>query len=87
MVKVTVNVTNPELDALEDLAVCWNLCNKHNSQTLGRTEEEIFAFTQNCKKCGEINRKLRKTCLHLWCKLVDAYLKSSKRGMASKPAK
>jgi len=84
LVEVTVNVTNPELDALEDFVVCWNLCDKHNAQTLDKTDEEIYAITLKCKKCEEINRKLRGKCLHLWCKLIDAYLKSTKRGLAPK---
>jgi len=31
MVKLTVEISNKELDALEDLSVAWNLCDKHNA--------------------------------------------------------
>ena len=82
MVEIKVNVTNKELDALEDLIVCWNLCDKHK-KVINATEEERFAFTQNCKKCEKINKELRGKSLHLWSKLVTAYLKYSKKG---KPA-
>jgi len=33
MHRVTMTVSNSELDALEDSLVAWNLCKKHNAMT------------------------------------------------------
>ena len=79
MVKITVNVTNNELDALENQTLCWNLCNKHKA-VLDASEEKMFEFAQTCKKCLKINQELTNTNLHLWSKLVTAYLKATKSG-------
>lgn len=78
MVKIKADVTSKELNAMEDLTVCWNLCDKHKS-LLNVSEEELFGFTQNCRKCAKINKELRNKTLHLWSKLVTAYLKSTKK--------
>jgi len=77
-VKVTVEVTNKELDAMEDLAVAWNLCDKHK-RIHNASEEQNFKFTQTCKKCVKINKEVRGKTLHLWSKLVTGYLKASKK--------
>ena len=77
MTKVTVGVTKKELDDLENLSVAWNLCDKHKS-ALQATEEDRFRFTQECKKCLKINKEISSRTLHLWSKLVTAYLKANK---------
>lgn len=74
MVRVEADISNAELDAIEDLAVAWNLCDKHNAAIA--TEDERWLFTQECKKCSKINRKLRCKVLHAWSKLVTAYEKA-----------
>ncbi len=78
MVQITLEVTNPELNDLEDLIVCWNLCDKHK-QKINARDEDYFRFTQSCKKCLKINRKIKSKSLHLWSKLVTAYMQSTKR--------
>ncbi len=78
MVKVTIQVMQKELDNLEHMAVCWNHCNKHKG-SLNATEEELFKFTQDCKKCSKINREISHSNLHLWSKLVTAYLKANNK--------
>ena len=78
MVKLIVQITQKELDDLENMAVCWNHCNKHKG-ILNATEEELFKFTQDCKQCSKINRKISGSCLHLWAKLVTAYQKTTKK--------
>ncbi len=77
MVKLTVEVSNKELDALEDLIVAWNLCKKHNA-TIDSDEDDRWRFTQTCPECIAINRLLRSKALHLWSKLVTAYDKPRK---------
>jgi hypothetical protein len=75
MVKVMVQVTQKELDNLEDLVTAWNLCDKHKA-VYNASEEELFGFTQNCRACIKINKEVRGISLHLWSKLVTAYLKT-----------
>lgn len=79
MVKLIVDVTNKELDDLEDLIVAWNLCDKHKAQW-NASEEDYFKFTQTCKKCIKINKIIHGRTLHLWSKLVTAYEKATKNG-------
>ena len=77
MVKVAVQVTNPELDAMEDQIVAWNLCKKH--QAIWRaSEDDRWRFTQTCKACLEVGKEIRRKSLHLWAKLVTAYEKARK---------
>ena len=71
--RISVDVINPELDALEDKLMCWNLCDKHKSLP---SEEEMYKASITCKKCRDIDRKLHNKALHLWSKLVTAYLKA-----------
>ncbi len=78
MVKVALQVTNKELDALENLTVAWNLCDKHKAM-LDASEEDNFRFTQTCKKCIRINGEMGNKTLHLRSNLVTAYLKSTKK--------
>lgn len=83
MVRIIANITNKELDALENQTLCWNLCDKHKA-VLDASEEEMFGFTQTCKKCLKTNRELTNKNLHLWSKLVTAYLKATKKGKNNK---
>jgi hypothetical protein len=78
MVKIVVNVTNKELDSMENLAVVWNLCDKHKA-VINATEEEMFSFTQKCKVCKELNRELSRKVLHVWSKMMTAYLDAKKK--------
>ncbi len=74
MVKIkNLEVTNPELDALEDLIVAWNLCKKHNRESMGKSEVEIFKMQDSCKACENEVKKIRNKSLHLWSKLIHAY--------------
>ena len=81
MVKLTVEVSNLELDALEDVIVAWNLCKKHNAE-IDASEDDRWHFTQTCPKCIKNNRILRSKALHLWSKLVTTYLKHRKKNLA-----
>ncbi|MDO8627344.1 MAG: hypothetical protein Q7K42_02675 [Candidatus Diapherotrites archaeon] len=76
--KLTVEVTNKELDDLEDLIMVWNLCQKHKS-IMHSTEKELFNYAQTCKKCVKINKEIKNKTLHLWSKLVTAYMKATKK--------
>ncbi|MBI4214719.1 hypothetical protein HY546_01870 [archaeon] len=77
MVKITINVSNKELDNLEDFIVCWNLCRKHNATDA--SEEEQFRFTQTCRNCARINSNMKRKAIDLWIKLVKAYEKVTER--------
>ncbi|MFA6530221.1 MAG: hypothetical protein WCT31_00690 [Candidatus Micrarchaeia archaeon] len=68
-----IEVSDPELNALEDLATVWILCKKHNPKTNGKTDVEIYKMQNSCKEC---RKEVKETCnraLHLWSKLVHAY--------------
>ena len=71
--KITANVTNSELDALEDYLVCYNLCPIHHKKTIGATDEQLDEWQNKCPKCIEERKKLFSKSLHLWSKLVHAY--------------
>jgi hypothetical protein len=55
--RVTITVSDSELDALEDSLIVWNLCKKHNAMTFdlktgkARTSQEIFKIQDECKAC------------------------------------
>lgn len=68
-----IEITNPELDALEDLTVAWNLCKKHNAKIHGKSDIEIYKMQNSCKACQKEMKTIRKRTLHLWSKLVHAY--------------
>jgi len=71
-----VEITNPELDAMEDLIVAWTLCKKHNLQTRDKSQVEIYKMQHDCKQCQKEVKKIRNRSLHLWSKLVQAYEKA-----------
>lgn len=74
MVKIkNVEITNPELDAVEDLIVAWTLCKKHTCQTTGKSQVEIYKMQYSCKQCQKEVNKIKNRSLHLWKKLVHAY--------------
>ncbi len=68
-----VEITNPELDALEDLIVAWNLCKEHNALCENKSDVEIYKMQDSCKACQREVKKIRNKSLHLWSKLVHAY--------------
>ena len=78
MVRLIVKVSKNELDGLEDLIVAWNLCKKHNA-IIAASDDEYWKFTQTCKACQKINKDIRNKSLHLWSKLVSAYLKKIRK--------
>ena len=55
--RVTITVSDSELDALEDSLIVWSLCKKHNARTFdfetgkARTSQEIFKMQDECKMC------------------------------------
>ena len=69
----TVEVTKPELDALEDLATAWILCKKHNAQTYGKNDVAIYKMQNSCKTCQREVKGTSGRAIHLWSKLVHAY--------------
>jgi hypothetical protein len=68
-----VEITKPELDALEDLAVVWILCKKHNAQMDWKDEVKVYKIQQSCKACRKEVKTASNRALHLWSKLVHAY--------------
>ena len=45
--RITISLSNDELEALEDSLVAWNLCKKHNAQTWSpKTGERTLVFAK-----------------------------------------
>ena len=70
--RIEVDVTEPELHALEDLCTCIPLCDRHVKVI------NIDEAPKNCKACREVERKWSGKALHLWVKLMDGYLEAQK---------
>ncbi len=74
MVKLNnIEVTNPELNALEDLIFAWILCRKHLVKSANKDDVEIFKMQNSCKTCRKEKDRIKKRCFRLWKKLVRAY--------------
>ncbi|MDO8339299.1 MAG: hypothetical protein Q7T16_01435 [Candidatus Burarchaeum sp.] len=67
--KITAEVTKPELDALEHLCICIPLCEKHK-------QLDLDAPPKDCKKCAKIEREWWGHSFDLWSKLTTAYLRA-----------
>lgn len=68
-----VEITSQELSALEDLAVAWILCKKHNAASVNKSDVEIFKMQNSCRACTKLFKQNRNHALHLWSKLIHAY--------------
>ena len=81
MKEITLNVSNKELNNMEDLAVCYNVCKFHkrlldSPEFVSNPNYEVFDKSiAVCKKCISINKRMSKMLLHTWCKMVTAYEK------------
>lgn len=74
--KLTVDVTNPELDALEDVLTVWNLCSSHSASSPRMSQRRIAAIQYSCPNCHRLLRTRVDKSLKLWSKLVAAYDRS-----------
>jgi len=70
--RIEVDITDKELNALEDILICWNLCPKHKKC---KTEKEMAIATVECKNCIKEYEKLHKLAWAAEAKLWMAYLK------------
>lgn len=71
-----MEVTNPELDALEDVLTVWLLCDRHKVRSMKATQAQIAGWQHGCKTCHAIYQKEIQRALRLWSKLVQQYDKS-----------
>lgn len=71
--RISVIVTNPELDALEDVLTVWLLCDRHMVRSAKATPVQIAGWQRGCKKCFAIYQKENRRALQLWSKLVEQY--------------
>ena len=76
--RVTISVSNNELEALEDSLVAWNLCKKHNAQawspkTGEKTEQEIFKMQDECESCKRYNNKPHRKAWQIASRLFRAW--------------
>lgn len=70
---ITVDVTNPELDALEDVLVAWNLCPRHTEASARANHRQIVLWQYSCKSCRKGHAALVTASLRLCGKLCKAY--------------
>ena len=71
--KLTVDVTDPELGALEDVLIVWNLCPTHASAAVRANREKIGRWQYGCSRCrGVLDQKVKRS-LGLWSKLCRAH--------------
>ena len=75
--KLTVDVTNPELDALEDVLTAWNLCPSHTQATSGVSYRRIAAWQYGCPRCKRLLDTRVDKSLKMWSKLCSAYDRKS----------
>ncbi len=77
--KVSINVTNNELEALEDALVAWTLCKKHNRDVWNKTQIETFSIQSKCKACTRANKAVQRKAIGVMSKLFRAYDADKKR--------
>lgn len=71
--KITVDVTNPELDSLEDVLTAWNLCPRHVEKSATAGQKVRLGWQYTCGDCKRtLDARIDKS-LHLWSKLCRAY--------------
>ena len=62
--RVTITVSDSELDALENSLIVWNLCKKHNAMTFNfktgksMTDQEIFKMQDGCEACQRQKKRV-----------------------------
>ncbi|MDE1810993.1 MAG: hypothetical protein KGH66_03055 [Candidatus Micrarchaeota archaeon] len=76
--KITITVSNSELEALEDVLIAWNLCRKHKAQTWSpstgvKTSQEIFKMQDECNACQKQNNALHKKAWKVLSRLYTAW--------------
>jgi hypothetical protein len=79
--KITIAVSDSELNALEDSLIVWNLCKKHNAMTFdfktgkSRTEQEIFKMQDECNACQRQKKLIFRKAWSVNSKLFKARYK------------
>ena len=80
--RVTITVSDSELDALEDSLIIWNLCKKHNAMTFdfengkARTSQEIFKMQDECEACQRQKKRVFGKAWSVTGRLFEARYKS-----------
>jgi hypothetical protein len=70
--KLTIKVSENELNWAEDYIHCWLLCKKHNSVFSDVSDAVLYAYTHGqCKKCTAKTTKGRKICWSIISRLFD----------------
>jgi hypothetical protein len=75
--KLAVNVTNPELDALEDVPTVWNPCPSHRKAASRLNQRGIAALQYGGPKCRRLLQTRVDKSLQLWSKLCGTYDRES----------
>ena len=76
--RVTITVSDSELDAIEDSLIVWNLCKKHNAMTFdfkngkARSSQEIYKMQDECEACQRQKKLIFRKAWSVNGKLVTA---------------
>jgi hypothetical protein len=81
--RLTVHVTNRELDALEDVLTVWIMCPTHTRRSPTASERQRVLWQYGCRSCNRLRMKSVETSLELWSRLCAAY----DRGDAGSPTR
>jgi len=79
--RITITVSDSELDALEDSLIVWTLCKKHNSMTFdfetgkSRTIQEVFKMQDECEECQRQKKLVFRKAWSITGKLFKARYK------------
>jgi hypothetical protein len=82
--KVTISVSNRELEMLEDSPVAWNLCKKHKAEVWApehwqESEQEIFKVQDECDAHKRYNNMIHKQARRVLGRLFLAWDKNYRR--------
>ena len=76
--RITINVSDRELEALEDSLMAWNLCKRHKALTWTpehgeKSEQEIFKMQNECEACKRYNNRLHRQAWQIASRLFRVW--------------
>jgi hypothetical protein len=79
--RITITVSDRELNALEDALMVWNLCKKHKARTWTpehgqKSEQEIFKMQDECTACKNCNRRIHRLAMQVAFRLFSVWDKT-----------
>jgi hypothetical protein len=75
--RVTIRVTNRELDALEDVLTVGIMFPTHTRRLPTATQRQRVLWQHGCRSCRQIRQRKVEERLGLWSRLCAAYDRGS----------